>query len=36
MNAMPGGTYTAVMTNGQELPVSRIQSRVLRETFLKL
>jgi two-component system, LytTR family, response regulator len=36
MNAMPGGTYTAVMTNGHELPVSRIQSRVLRETFLKL
>jgi two-component system LytT family response regulator len=36
MSAMPGGNYTAVMTNGHELPVSRIQSRVLRETFLKL
>jgi two-component system LytT family response regulator len=36
MSAMPGGTYTAVMTNGHELQVSRIQSRVLRETFLKL
>jgi two-component system LytT family response regulator len=36
MSAMPGGTYTAVMTSGHELQVSRIQSRVLRETFLKL
>ncbi len=36
INPMPGGTYVAVMTNGQELSVSRIQSRALRETFLKL
>jgi two-component system, LytTR family, response regulator len=33
---MPGGTYLAVLANGQELQVSRIQSRVLRETLLKL
>lgn len=33
---MPGGTYLATLSNGQELPVSRIQSRVLRETLLKL
>ena len=36
MSAMPGGTYTAVMANGHELQVSRIQSRVLRDTFLRL
>jgi DNA-binding LytR/AlgR family response regulator len=36
VSAMPGGTYLAVLTNGQELHVSRIQSRVLRETLLKL
>ncbi len=36
ISPMPGGTYTAVLSNGQELPVSRIQSRVLRETLLKL
>jgi len=33
---MPGGGHVAVLTNGQKLPVSRIQSRVLRERFLKL
>jgi two-component system LytT family response regulator len=33
---MPGGTYLATLSNGQELHVSRIQSRVLRETLLKL
>jgi two-component system LytT family response regulator len=33
---MPGGTYLAVLANGLELPVSRIQSRVLRDTLLKL
>jgi two-component system LytT family response regulator len=36
VNPMPGGTYTVVMSNGQELSVSRIQSRVLRDTLLKL
>jgi two-component system LytT family response regulator len=32
----PGGTYVATLSNGQELHVSRIQSRVLRDTLLKL
>ena len=36
IHPMPGGTYTAVLTNGQELSVSRIQSRTLRETLLRL
>jgi two-component system LytT family response regulator len=36
VNPMPGGTYVAVLSNGQELSVSRIQSRTLRETLLKL
>jgi two-component system LytT family response regulator len=33
---MPGGSHVAVLGNGQKLPVSRIQSRVLRERLLKL
>jgi len=33
---MPGGGHLAVLANGQKLPVSRIQSRALRERFLKL
>jgi len=33
---MPGGTHVAVLANGQKLPVSRIQSRVLRERLLRL
>jgi two-component system LytT family response regulator len=33
---MPGGTYLAVMTNGQELSVSRSQARILRGTLLRL
>jgi two-component system, LytTR family, response regulator len=36
VSPMPGGTYVATLTNGQELHVSRIQSRVLRDTLLKL
>jgi two-component system LytT family response regulator len=36
VSPMPGGTYVAIMSNGQELNVSRIQSRTLRETLLKL
>jgi two-component system LytT family response regulator len=36
INPMPGGTYVAKLANGQELAVSRIQSRMLRETLLKL
>ncbi len=34
--AMPGGTHIAVLSNGQKLQVSRLQSRVLRDRFLKL
>lgn len=34
--AMPGSTYHVVLATGEELPVSRIQSRVLRDTLLKL
>jgi two-component system LytT family response regulator len=36
VSPMPGGMYTAFMANGHQLQVSRIQSRVLRETLLKL
>jgi two-component system LytT family response regulator len=36
ISPMPGGTYSATLSNGQELHVSRIQSRVLRDTLLKL
>jgi two-component system LytT family response regulator len=36
VSMMPGGSHIAVLTNGQKLRVSRIQSRVLRERFLKL
>ncbi len=36
INAMPGGTHVALLTNGERLQVSRLQSRVLRERFLKL
>jgi two-component system LytT family response regulator len=36
INPMPGGTYVAILSDGQELSVSRIQSRTLRETLLKL
>ena len=33
---MPGGTHEATLSNGQKLQVSRIQSRNLRQRFLKL
>jgi two-component system LytT family response regulator len=36
VSPMPGGTYVAVMSDGEELPVSRLQSKTLRETLLKL
>jgi two-component system LytT family response regulator len=36
INAMPGGTHVVSMSNGQQLAVSRLQSRVLRERLLKL
>jgi two-component system, LytTR family, response regulator len=36
VSLMPGGTHLAILTNGDKLQVSRFQSRVLRERFLKL
>jgi hypothetical protein len=33
---MPGGTHVAVLTNGQKLQISRIQSRKLRDRLFKL
>ena len=36
VTAMPGGTHEVQMANGEALSVSRIQSRVLRDTLLKL
>jgi two-component system LytT family response regulator len=36
VNVMPGGTHVAILSNGQKLQVSRLQSRILRERFLRL
>ena len=36
INVMPGGTHVASLANGQKLQVSRLQSRLLRERFLRL
>jgi two-component system LytT family response regulator len=36
VSVMPGGTHVAVLSTGHELPVSRLQSRILRDRFLKL
>ena len=36
INVMPGGTHIALLSNGQKLQVSRLQSRVIRERLLKL
>ncbi len=33
---MPGGTYEVLMANGQTLHVSRLQSRLLRDTLLRI
>ncbi len=33
---MPGGVYQITLKNGQKIPTSRQQSRILRERFLKL
>jgi hypothetical protein len=33
---MPGGTYVVALVNGQRLAASRAQSRILRETILKI
>ncbi len=36
VNVMPGGTHVALLSNGQKLQVSRLQSRILRERFFRL
>jgi two-component system LytT family response regulator len=36
VSAMPGGTHVALLTNGLKLPISRLQSRILKDRFLKL
>jgi two-component system, LytTR family, response regulator len=36
ISVMPGGTHVAVLSNGQKLPISRLQSRILRDRLLKL
>jgi two-component system LytT family response regulator len=36
MNVMPGGTHVALLSNGQKLRVSRLQSRTIRERLLRL
>jgi two-component system, LytTR family, response regulator len=36
VSPMPGGTYLITLRNGQEIPSSRLQSRVLRSKLLTL
>jgi two-component system LytT family response regulator len=36
VHMMPGGAHVACLTTGQELQVSRLQFRILRDRFLKL
>jgi two-component system LytT family response regulator len=36
VSPMPGGTYVVTLVDGQQLPVSRLRSRVVRDTLLKL
>jgi two-component system, LytTR family, response regulator len=36
VSQMPGGTYNVTLSNGQQLSVSRLQSRLLREQLLRL
>jgi two-component system, LytTR family, response regulator len=36
ISQLPGGTYTVTLSNGQQLSVSRLQSRLLRERLLRL
>lgn len=36
VNPMPGGTYVVSLANGQELSVSRLQSRILRSRFFRI
>jgi two-component system LytT family response regulator len=36
VHVMPGGTHVAQLANGEQLQISRLQSRVLRERFFRL
>jgi two-component system, LytTR family, response regulator len=36
ISPMPGGTYLVALKNGQQIPSSRLQSKILREKFLKM
>jgi two-component system LytT family response regulator len=36
VQVMPGGTHVAILNTGQQLPISRLQSRSIRERFLRL
>src|SRR5215468_10156310 len=36
VSVMPGGAYVATLSNGQQLSISRLQGRILREHLLKL
>lgn len=36
ISPMPGGTYLVILNNGQEIPTSRQQSKILRSRLLKL
>ena len=36
VSVMPGGTHLALLSNGQKLQVSRLQSRIIRDRLLKL
>lgn len=36
VSPMPGGTYVVTLANGQQVPVSRQRSRVVREVLLRL
>jgi two-component system LytT family response regulator len=36
VSPMPGGTYLVMLTNGQEIAASRVQSKILRSRLLKL
>lgn len=36
INPLPGGTYAVTLSDGQQLQVSRMQSRILREQLLRL
>ena len=36
VSSLPGGTYIATLSNGQQLSISRLQGRILRDHLLKL